>query len=135
MPQSFNGPVFHLGNAARVDDHGASVSTASRRAVMLRLSSSVSEASASFRKDHFAVRRMHLLIGRSVKNNGANATFSLLETPLPLRRRYGALCAAHGGKCRRLIGSGPIGEAGVNACRGVKFGIGGAHDLGHGAAS
>jgi hypothetical protein len=55
VPQYFNGPVLHLRNAARVEDHGASVSTASRRAVMLPLLSSVSEVRASFRKDHFGV--------------------------------------------------------------------------------
>ena len=79
MPQSLDGPVLYVGNATRVCDHGASVSAASRGAVMLRFLCSVGEAGASFGKDHFGVRRMYLLIERAMKNNGANATIRALR--------------------------------------------------------
>src|ERR1700730_2186751 len=125
-----DGPVFHVGNATRVCDHGANVSAASRGAVMLCLLCRVGETGASFGKDPFGVRRMYPLIGRTVKNNGANAAMRALEMTLSLRRRSGleVPCMAANAEAT----SGPIGEAGVNACRGVKFGIGGTHDRGHG---
>jgi hypothetical protein len=105
---------------------------------MLRFLCRIGEAGASFGKDHFGVRRMYLLIERAMKNNGANATIRALEMTLPsrwrLHRRGRTRGAAHGGKCRNQVGGGPIGKAGVDACRGVKFWIGGAHDRGHRAA-
>src|ERR1700720_3507601 len=107
-----------MGNATRVRDHGASVSAASRGAVMSRLPRGVGEAGASFGKDHFGVRRMYDLIGRTMKNNGANAAIRALEMTLPLRRRRRTRGAAHGSKCGSHVGGGPIGEARVNACRG-----------------
>ena len=129
-----DGPVFHVGNATRVCDHGANVSAASRGAVMLCLLCRVGEAGASFGKDPFGVRRMYPLIGRTVKNNGATAAIRTVEITLRLRRCCWTRGAVHGSKCRSQVGGGPIGETGVNAYCGVKFGIGGTHDRGHGAA-
>src|ERR1700746_905701 len=86
VPQSLDGPVFYVGNAIRVCDHGASVSAASRGAVMLRLLSRAGEAGASFGNEPFGVRRMYPLIGRTMENNGANAAIRALELALPLRR-------------------------------------------------
>src|SRR5205807_1686627 len=101
---------------------------------MLRLLCRAGDAGASFGKNLFGVRRMYPLIGRTMKNNGATAAIRALEMTRPLHRCCWTRAAAHGSKCRSQVGGGPIGETGVNTCRGVKFGIGGIHDRGHGAA-
>ena len=82
-PSPVDGPVFHLGNATRVGDHGARVSAATRRPVMARLQWSSGEASASFGHDHFGVRRMNRLIGRTMKNNCANPAVRALAMAIP----------------------------------------------------
>ena len=86
---------------------------------MLRLLCRAGEAHASAGKDHFGIRGMHSLIGRTMENNGANTAVRALETNLPLRRHTWTSGAAHGGKCGSHIGGGPIGEAGMNSRRGV----------------
>jgi hypothetical protein len=87
VPQAFDDPQFQVGYATRVSDHGACVSAASREAVMLRLLCRAGEAGASFGKDHFGVRGMHHLIGRTMEDNGAKVAVRALEMPLPLCRR------------------------------------------------
>jgi hypothetical protein len=82
---------------------------------MSRLLCRIGDAGARFGKDHFGVRRMYDLIGRTMKNNGANAAIRALEMTLSLFRRRWARGAAHGSECRSHVGGGPIGEAGVNA--------------------
>jgi hypothetical protein len=115
VPLSLDGQVFHVRNITRICDHGASVSATSCGADMLRLLCRAGKAGASFGKNHFGVGRVYPLIGRTMKNNGANVAMRALETTLPLHRRWRTRDAAHGSKCRSYVGGGSIGEAGVNA--------------------
>ena len=72
----------------------------------------------------------HRLIGRTVKNDGSNAATGALWTLLLMCFRRWARIATHGRKCGRQVSGRPISEPGMNACCGVKFGIGGTHDRG-----
>src|SRR5208337_4096335 len=76
---------------------------------------------------------MHRLIGRTMKDNGAAVAIRALVMALPVRWRDRTRAAAHGGKGGSHVGGGPIGEAGMDRRRGIKFRIGSAHDRGHGA--
>src|SRR5208283_3595834 len=76
---------------------------------------------------------MHRLIGRTMKDNDAAAAIRALVMALPLHWRDRTRAAAHGGKGGSHVGGGPMGEAGMDRRRGIKFRIGSAHDRGHGA--
>src|SRR5450631_4492372 len=136
MAQSVDRPIFYLGNPARVFDHRAFISGARFGAAMLRLLRGVLESGTRRGDDHIGVGRMHRNIGGAMKYNRAN-----MGTVLSTRRRRVALtnrgwtaAPVHGGIGGWQVGCGSIGQSGMNAGCGVKFGIGGAHNRRHGAA-